>query len=343
MNRLSQITQRWRGRFEPRVLILMYHRVTESGCDPWALCVSPEHFDQQLQVIRRHTRAIQVQQLSKYLVNGTVPRSSVAITFDDGYVDNVQNAKPLLERHDLPATFFLVSKFLGSQAEFWWDELDRILLRPGILPKNFSLDINGNSIEIDLEHATNYSNESYRDNRNWRAWEDPPTPRHSLYYSLWKRLRSLPDSDRQETLRKLSSWANADSQARPGNRALSLSELSAIGKESLIEVACHTETHPQLSLLPASIQRDEIHASKARLEEILGRPVKSFAYPYGSQDDYTAETVAIVRENGFTSACSTSPGVVTKHSDLFQLPRVPVEDWNGEEFAKRLSDWFGGD
>ena len=90
------------------------------------------------------------------------------------------------------------------------------------------------------------------------------------------------------------------------------------------------------------MQRDEIQRSKNRLEEILDRPVTSFAYPYGTQKDYTTETVALVREAGFVCACSAVEGIVGSSTDRFQFPRVFVQDWEGEEFAKRLSNWLHG-
>ena len=325
---------------ENKVIILMYHRVADETCDPWALCVTPRHFDEQMDVLRKSVIVMPLNQLPQAIVEVSATRRSVAITFDDGYADNIHAAKPILERYDFPGTFFLVSNYLGSQVEFWWDELDRLLLQPGSLPARFEVSINGSGLQAFLREATDYSQESYNLNRNWRAWENPPTPRHSLYYSLWKQLRPMNQDNREQILEKLRHWANAGSEARTSRRTISNSEVFALSKDRLIEIGCHTMTHPQLSALSPSMQSDEIRGCKKNLEEIVGRPVKSFAYPYGGNDDYTAETVSIVRRMGFSSACSTLPGLITGDSDPLQLPRMPVEDWSGEQFEKTLSKWF---
>ena len=78
----------------------------------------------------------------------------------------------------------------------------------------------------------------------------------------------------------------------------------------------------------------------ARLEDVLRRPVVGFAYPYGFRSDYTEETVDIVRESGFAWACSNFGDAVWGDADRFQLPRMLVRNWNGEECARNLKGWF---
>jgi peptidoglycan/xylan/chitin deacetylase (PgdA/CDA1 family) len=99
-------------------------------------------------------------------------------------------------------------------------------------------------------------------------------------------------------------------------------------------------SHPVLSTLPQSTQRREISESKKSLEDIVGEPVTSFAYPYGGGADYTGETIRVVRESGFESAFSTASGLAHKHSEAFRLPRNWVRNWTGEQFRARLQRWF---
>ena len=134
-------------------------------------------------------------------------------------------------------------------------------------------------------------------------------------------------------------WASIKPAVRSTHRPLTLEEVFDLSQGGLIEVGSHTVTHPFLSLHALASQRNEIKKSKDTLEQILGRPVTSFAYPHG---DYTEEAIALVRQAGFACACSTTADVVWWHTDRFQLPRVQVEDWNGEEFANRLHGWLNG-
>jgi peptidoglycan/xylan/chitin deacetylase (PgdA/CDA1 family) len=99
-----------------------------------------------------------------------------------------------------------------------------------------------------------------------------------------------------------------------------------------------------LAALPPADQLEEIEGSKSRLEEILGRGVTSFAYPYGSRAraDYTDITVELVRQTGFTCACSNLAQPVQPNADHYQLPRATVKDWSGDELARRLEGWFRG-
>ena len=121
---------------------------------------------------------------------------------------------------------------------------------------------------------------------------------------------------------------------------LSTDEVLQLAEGGLVEVGSHTATHSVLSALPMEVQWEEIRGSKARLEEILGHPIYSFAYPYGTPSDYTDETAALVQKAGFRLACSNFPGVIRRGTDSFQLPRVLVRDWDGEEFSRLLGRWF---
>ncbi|TAK09013.1 polysaccharide deacetylase family protein [bacterium] len=332
---------RWlKSRFFPGALILLYHRVAELPSDPQLLCVTPGHFAEHLEMLKKRLRPVSLAEMRQALGKGVQTRFPVVITFDDGYGDNLHQAKPILERYDIPATVFVTAGQVGCEREFWWDEIERLLLRSGSLPESLRLSVHGNAMSWQLDGAVPYDEQRYRD---WNVeLQGNPTPRHTLYRSLCQLLRPLTESERCRVIRELQIWAGATGAGRLTHRVLSPDEIVRLTEGGLVDVGAHSLNHGTLSSLSVTEQRTEIEGSKRCLEKILGRPVKSFAYPFGSRSDYTPESLALVREAGFDSACANFPGTVWCSSDRFQLPRLLVRDWDGEVFERQLRRWVGG-
>ncbi len=324
-----------KGIWHPNATILMYHRVAGLQTDPWLLCVSPENFYEQVQVLKQY-EVIPMQQFIANLKANKLSRS-IVITFDDGYQDNFAHARPVLEEAGLPATFFISSGFTGKQKEFWCNELDRIFLEPGRLPEK--LDINTKNIRLSLNLGedsllTGARLEQYK---NWIAWEEPPTRRHSLYAEISKLIRPLPQDQQEELLETLYKWSGKEREIRPGNLMMNEKEIKTLSNDRLFEIGAHTVSHPELSALAAPDQYNEITGNIKFLENIIERPVKGMAYPYGS---YNAETVREVERSGLQYACTTEQKPVLKGDPLFTLPRLRVKNWNGAEFKKRIDRWL---
>jgi peptidoglycan/xylan/chitin deacetylase (PgdA/CDA1 family)/SAM-dependent methyltransferase len=322
-----------------RGMILMYHRISEPDTDPFALCVTPAHFAEHLGVIRRDAKTLTLTEMADCVRRGRIPDRSIAITFDDGYADNLQNAKPLLQHRGIPATVFVTTGNPGRRREFWWDELQRILLTPGTLPETLELNIQGKPNRWELGAAAQLTDEELKRNRRWRAEDEAPTRRHFLYLDIWRLLRQVPEADRTCTIEALTVWSGS-TEPRETHLPMQPDQIAALADGGLIEIGAHSVTHPSLRDLSAELQRLEITGSKDRLEQILGSKVTSFAYPYGA---LSAETPALVRGAGFERACTTLPRAVGDDTDCFQLPRVQVDDWDETEFSGRLAGWFSRD
>ena len=100
----------------PRITVLLYHRVSDDTRDN--LTVGVEQFDRQMALLRKHCLPLSIQQV---LESRVVPRSDiplVAITFDDGYLDNYVNAAPILIRHGIPAAFFVSTGIVDTDGRF---------------------------------------------------------------------------------------------------------------------------------------------------------------------------------------------------------------------------------
>jgi peptidoglycan/xylan/chitin deacetylase (PgdA/CDA1 family) len=338
-DRLHRAVRRLQKRFSAssKGLILMYHGIADVNLDPWALHVTPQHFAEHLEVLQKDAHPISLQQLAQAHRDGNIPDRAVAITFDDGYANNLHNAKPLLEQYGIPAMVFVTTGYVGRNREFWWDELERILLQPGKLPKALCLTLNDRIQEWELGAASDYSKGEYESDRDRRAWEAQPGSRLAFFYSVWEQLRPMPEGERLKALDEMTTWANTDSVARLTHRPLLSEELLTLAEGPIVEIGAHTVTHPFLPAYSAALQQDEIQQSQEYLEQLLERPVTNFAYPFGH---YTKETLNLVQAAGFSCACSCVAETVWQNSDSFQLPRFDVRNWKGQEFAERLLRWF---
>jgi peptidoglycan/xylan/chitin deacetylase (PgdA/CDA1 family) len=338
---VRRLAQGCRSRFTAGCLILLYHRVIDLPTDPYLLTVSPAHFAEHLAVLRKIARPIALQKLGQALRDGKVPRRAVAVTFDDGYFDNLDYGKPLLERYDVPATCFVAPDASADGGEFWWDALERIFLQPGSLPQTLRLIIDDVLHEWQLGSGAVYATDEFARHRSWNyGRKDDPTPRQAVLRSLHRLLSSLSDDKRKNALQQLTAWSGVDARVRPNYRTLSRAQTLCLAEGELFRVGAHTMTHPVLAKLSAERQRHEVWQSKARLEQIVGQPVTSFAYPHGLKSDYSDVTVDIVREAGFDCACAAFPGSVRYGVDAYQLPRLVIRDDDGDSFAERLSTYF---
>jgi peptidoglycan/xylan/chitin deacetylase (PgdA/CDA1 family) len=311
---------RWlRSRSGERALVLGYHRIADPASDLWGLCVAPERFDQQLEAIRRHARPVSLGELRHALANGEPLDDAVAVTFDDGYTDVLTEGLPLLENHRVPATVFVIAGLLGQ--EYWWETLARILDPHRALPPRLRLPIDTVPFEWDSPEGN----------------QDTPG-RHELLFGLHRRLLPFSDERRRVALHELIAWAGVDPEDPASSRALGPDEVARLARGNLIEIGSHTSTHPALSDLTRDKQRSEIQRSKADLEGLVGQPVLSFSYPHGRS---SAETARIVRESGYECACTSREDAVRRGSDLFDLPRFWVPDWDGARFSRWLRQWLG--
>jgi peptidoglycan/xylan/chitin deacetylase (PgdA/CDA1 family) len=318
---------------EPRPLILMYHRIANEPTDPWGLAVSPAHFEEQLLVLRRTRRPVPLTEFVRDLAAGRLHPSAVAMTFDDGYADNLFAAGPRLAGADVPATVFLATGFLDRRGEFWWEELARLFL-VGDGPRSFELAVRGRAMHFDFG-----ADPPECSAEGWRAWSIPLTRRQAAYVAVWDSLRRVEEEEREALMIEVRTKMSKQDRSPGSGRPMTRGEVGALVADGLVTVGAHTVSHPLLTGLPTEMRRFEILASKAACEALSGGPVAAFAYPYGDLD---AEVRAAVADAGFACGCATTNGPVTAASDIFALPRMQVLDWDGEAFERALRSASAG-
>jgi peptidoglycan/xylan/chitin deacetylase (PgdA/CDA1 family) len=101
-------------------VVVAFHRV-QDGEDANGLSVGRDMFERHCRFFKRHFDVVHLRELVSCLEEGRRVDRLLAITFDDGYHDNFANARPVLEALSLPATFFVVSQWMGTDAWPWWD------------------------------------------------------------------------------------------------------------------------------------------------------------------------------------------------------------------------------
>ncbi|UFH53106.1 polysaccharide deacetylase family protein [Spirosoma sp. KNUC1025] len=316
----------------------MYHRVDDVLYDPWQLAVSPVHFEEQLRVLKQNYNPVSLTELGHYLATRSIPDRSVVLTFDDGYIDNFNLAKPLLEKYEIPATFFIATQNCEKQQLFWWDELQDILFETDELPLQLTLPIGSDTLHFELADEAILTDQIRENQRAWIAFESEPTVRCNIYLELWSRIRPLPDPEQQQILATLRNWANNTKDPMTQLVCMRPEHISQLISNPLFSVGAHTVTHPALADHPAAVQANEISTSKLYLEKLTGNHISLFAYPYGH---FSNETVAIAEDQKFAAAVTTQEGLITKYSQPLRLSRYQVNNWGGNEFNTRLAEWFG--
>jgi peptidoglycan/xylan/chitin deacetylase (PgdA/CDA1 family) len=229
------------------------------------------------------------------LERGEIEHGSVALTFDDAYLETLVVVEPILAELEIPATVFVTTSSLGQ--ELWWDRLHRVLSTRGEAEK--TLQIRAGAFE--------YSGAT-------RAGKG----RNGLLMDLYRGLLAASEEDRLAAVSAIEEWAGPGPAEPPRSRVLSREELVTLAKAPQIDIGSHTVTHPMMARLKREEQARELGPSREFLEDLLGRPVPWFSYPNGS---FSPVTRQLVEEAGFKGACGSRNDVVTSQSDRFLLPR----------------------
>lgn len=299
--------------------VLLYHRVTRLSSDPQLLAVTPEHFQEHLEVLREKYHVLNTEEFTHHFVSGKrFPKKAVFLTFDDGYADNHLEARPILEAMQMQALFYISTWFIAQQKEYWWDELEHLLLTPSDLPNDFAATEEG--ITIYLKRGQKESI-------------------YSTYAMLCERLKQLTFSQRENVLQLLRKHLN-DAGLHDSHRPMRISELQDFANSPSVSIGAHTEHHPSLGYLSKEEQMREIHASVNRLEEWLGKKPLYFSYPFGTGADFNDTSLSLCSDAGFLHTAANYPGLVHKKSPRHAFPRFLVRDWSKAEFEKQLHAFF---
>jgi peptidoglycan/xylan/chitin deacetylase (PgdA/CDA1 family) len=295
---LIKLARWWIRRSGPHLVILNYHQAT--GGD----------LRRHLLYLRRHYRILHLEEAleelympskhGKQVGNRRIP---LVLTFDDGYHDNYTHGLALARELQIPFTIFLVSGYVENGDYFWWREANRLVSHTQMR-------------EATIEGCTYQL--------------DQPKERNRLAEVILTRLgQATSVVEREEFLRVVRqalpvppSVASQKKSALP----LKWAEVREMEESGWVSFGAHTMHHPILNYLtdPTEVQH-EVEECRTTLEQQLGHPVRTFAYPIGQLQYIGDNAIRAVQKAGYEWALTTLYGFNTPRSDPHLLQRIEVD------------------
>ncbi len=288
-----------------KLSILIYHQVVAEFDPMRPNEPTAEVFDWQMALLARYFTPLSLDEAVQRLASGTLPANAVCVTFDDGYLNNLTVAQPILARYNIPATVYVATAFRNGD-NMWNDRIQDLCADPN----RFVLQTSEAEIELG----------------DWPS-------RIAAAQQLLKKLKYLPVAERLQEVDELYRLNQADEYAPRMMNDSQLQQLSALG----VTIGAHTHNHPILKSLDAKAQQAEIAQSKTLLEQILHKPIEHFAYPNGVEGrDFDDVAVQWVEAAGFKSAVMTNWGYSTAATSPLRLKRFTPWDTTALRFHVRM-------
>ena len=289
------------------ITIFCYHKVTNLNTEKLVgsldedLSINVKIFENQIKYLVDHFKIINPYDLMDIDKLQSVKEKKVMITFDDGYLDNLINALPVLKKYEVNAIIFVTTNFIDDNEIPWWDLLWEILIQKD----NFILE--GKKI--------NFSNNN--------------KDKKKIFEYLKNKFFFLKKQEQTKFINEISRENRIKSQPEIKSRFLSKDNIKNLIKEDLIHIGAHTHYHQNLGILNDSETKEEISTSKKILEDLTQSPINFFAYPFGTKNSYKKSDYKILKDNDFKLAFTTEFNnyKVGSHSP-FSIPRMGLGNSN---------------
>jgi peptidoglycan/xylan/chitin deacetylase (PgdA/CDA1 family) len=280
-----------------RLLILTWHNVDRTWCYPCDSGAGALGLEQQLRRLSRFARVVPLRPALNALRDGRrLPLRAVALTFDDGFQDNLELAVPLLESLGLPATFFLVPGMLSGEVHPWWE----------VIAWAFS--------------------QSTQATVSWSGRLLPTRGRSGQRSVQWAigQLKMLDRAGRDQMVAELVELLAPE--GRPNDRSLML---DWNGARELVRrgfsIGSHSMYHAILSREPTDRQARDLAVARQQLETELGIAVELLAYPNGAQGDYDTGTIQAAKRAGYAYGFTVRAGYNVPSTPDYEMRRVVLE------------------
>jgi hypothetical protein len=267
---------------------------------------STQNFEKQVAYLAKNYRVVSLNELVERVRERRSLRGCVAITFDDGFRDNYENAYPILKKYNVPATIFLTTSYIEDGSAPWFIKLRYIFMKTE--KTDFQLRINHTSISLPM-----------------RTSEEKFTASDKVMACLKK----LTNEGRISLLDRLCEDLGVIDFQELDNLMLSWDQVKQMSENS-ISFGAHTISHPILTRMSLDKVENEIRQSKEMIKRRIGKPVSSFAYPFGKRAHYSSEFFPILQKLQFNCAVTTEIGANSYKTNLFEFDRPAWEQFMNE-------------
>ncbi|MAZ90120.1 MAG: polysaccharide deacetylase [Cellvibrionaceae bacterium] len=289
-----------------RLSILNYHQVLNLHDSMRPDEPTSQQFDWQMRLLAKYFNPISLNSAVEQLKDGTLARNSVCVTFDDGYLNNLTVAQPILEKYNIPATVFVASAFSGG-TNMWNDRIIEFFRQ---------IDLK----EVDLSPLSLTIRENQKSAKE-------------LANLAINNLKYLSVSER---IAKIDELYSINRNIREPRLMMTPKELEVLHNKG-VDIEAHTHRHPILKSLTHEELGKEVAENKKLLLEWTGAKITGFAYPNGKfGKDFDDTSINAIRSLGFDYAVSTMPGISTPNSNFHSLCRFTPWDKTPAKFHARL-------
>ena len=286
-----------------RLDILTYHAITDEPPPLKDWCFLPaSSFAEQMRLLSRlRINVMSLWVAADQLAKGQLQGNCVAITFDDGYRNNITKALPILEQYGYPATIFLVSDLVGKKTALW--------------PNRVIAAISETTCEM-IQFREHTFDLSATEKKCWAS--------RKLQELVKQESGENPGLAVEEIETACKTTIDPDFDVNHPFAVLDQAEIREVAGKGLIEFGGHSTSHPILSKLPDSRIEHEVGGSVRSIEAITGQACRTYAYPNGALADFDERSVESLKSTNVEYAVSTVQARNRRVDDPYRLSRWDI-------------------
>ena len=230
-----------------------------------------------------------------------LPKKAFAVTFDDGFENNLSVATPILEQWSVPATIYVTTKFIDENYMSWIDRIEWAVSAT-------------KAQKFDLPWSSNVSIRTIKE-------------KIAVLEEIREKAKSAPDinpSELADCIQNKLNLATTFSLTDQLNKKLNWEQVILLDSHELITIGAHTYSHQILSHLEDELLNFEITKSINTIQKHTGAAVRHFSYPEGLSHHFTPRCVVALKKAGISICPTAIPGINDKETDLFYLRRIQI-------------------